>query len=237
MLTIGQKIKAKRMELGITQRDLALRMGWKVPVEESQGSPRISHYENGTRSPRTKDLNALAEALGVTVPWLISDQEEGAKETGTILNFAAATGSGKTNAYAAIVEEMATKHREAVQLPSLSDSGEYTFGKASFYLSRSWIDDNGFKLSKLRTHFVRDRSQEPLAAAGDNLIVDTTDKQAKDRKIYVVQYAKQIKIRTLKTTLEGNITLIDAEGDEEKVTQDTWNNCVIGRVVARFGLM
>lgn len=137
MLTLGQRIKAKRLELGLTQRDLALRLGWKVPVEEGYGSPRISHYENDSRSPRTKDLSALAEALGVTVPWLISDKEEGGRETGVVLDFSA-TGSGKTNAYANIVEAMTAQHREAVQLPAISTTGEYRLGKAAFYLSRQY---------------------------------------------------------------------------------------------------
>lgn len=49
MLTMGQIIKARRLELVWTQRDLAIKLGWPVPEIEKQGSPRLSNYERRLR--------------------------------------------------------------------------------------------------------------------------------------------------------------------------------------------
>lgn len=57
--TIGDRIKAARQRLGMTQPELARACGW-----ESQG--RVSNYERGIREPRSLDRRALAKALGVS---------------------------------------------------------------------------------------------------------------------------------------------------------------------------
>lgn len=56
--TIGDRIKAARQRLGMTQPELARACGW-----ESQG--RVSNYERGLREPRGVDRRSLAKALGV----------------------------------------------------------------------------------------------------------------------------------------------------------------------------
>lgn len=75
MLTMGQIIKARRLELVWTQRDLAIKLGWPVPEIEKQGSPRLSNYENDTRSLKTSDLNAISKVLGVSVSYSIGEVE------------------------------------------------------------------------------------------------------------------------------------------------------------------
>lgn len=54
--TIGDRIKAARKRLGMTQPELARACGW-----ESQG--RVSNYERGIREPRSIDRRVLARAL------------------------------------------------------------------------------------------------------------------------------------------------------------------------------
>lgn len=54
-MNIGEKIKRRREELGITQRELAIRVG----ITEAT----LSRYENGIRIPNAQILAKLAEAL------------------------------------------------------------------------------------------------------------------------------------------------------------------------------
>lgn len=61
---IGSRIKQKRKELGLTQKDLAAK------VNLSEGS--VSKYEHGKVEDATSSkLNEFAAALGVSAAWLL----------------------------------------------------------------------------------------------------------------------------------------------------------------------
>lgn len=70
-MTIGQKIKAARKARKITQLQLGEGCGW---TEGPQA--RISHYENGTRSPGLSELELIAGVLDMNVSDLIDYDEE-----------------------------------------------------------------------------------------------------------------------------------------------------------------
>lgn len=61
-LTIGERIKQCRLERGMTQKDLAERMGIS-PV-------CISQYETGKRVPKIETIDRIATALGVDPTYL-----------------------------------------------------------------------------------------------------------------------------------------------------------------------
>lgn len=61
-LTIGERIKQCRLEHGMTQKDLAERMGIS-PIG-------ISQYENGKRSPKIETVDRIAAAIGVDPAYL-----------------------------------------------------------------------------------------------------------------------------------------------------------------------
>lgn len=58
-----ERIKARRKEVGLSQEDLAKRIGL------TKGS--ISQWEQGGTQPKGENLYKLASALGVTAEWLI----------------------------------------------------------------------------------------------------------------------------------------------------------------------
>ena len=63
MKTRGQRIKARREELGLSQKTLAARCGWK-------SKSRISNYEVDFREPSDRDVIRIASAMGVSAAWL-----------------------------------------------------------------------------------------------------------------------------------------------------------------------
>lgn len=63
-MEIGDRVKQKRQENGLTQEMLSLKCGW-----EGSGT-RISNYELNIRTPKLKDIEKLAKALNVTPQWL-----------------------------------------------------------------------------------------------------------------------------------------------------------------------
>lgn len=61
-MTIGERIRAARKKAGLTQMELADKMG----VTE----PAIRAIEIRTKSPRVDTIERIASALGVSPAWL-----------------------------------------------------------------------------------------------------------------------------------------------------------------------
>lgn len=68
MVTIGDRIKERRLELGLTQTDLAKRMGYKT-------KSTICEMEQPGSNITTNRLERVAEALGVSVFYLLGTDE------------------------------------------------------------------------------------------------------------------------------------------------------------------
>lgn len=64
---MGHRIRQARERLGISQEELAFRIG------KTQNA--ISTYENGNRMPHLSHLPELARALGVPIAYLFGDLE------------------------------------------------------------------------------------------------------------------------------------------------------------------
>lgn len=65
--TIGNKIKVLRKTRGMTQQQLAEKLGVQRPT--------ISNYEIGRRSPRIKELKSIANILGVSIEYFDIEEE------------------------------------------------------------------------------------------------------------------------------------------------------------------
>lgn len=65
-MTIGENIKAARKKAGMTQKDLAKKLG--IPY---QG---ISQYERGVRNPKIATVKKIAEALNISPTELMSGE-------------------------------------------------------------------------------------------------------------------------------------------------------------------
>lgn len=67
---MGTIIRARRKELGMTQEELALKIGYKTKVA-------INKIEKGERKLPSDKINATAEALGISPNYLTSWNERG----------------------------------------------------------------------------------------------------------------------------------------------------------------
>ena len=71
---IGNRIRIKREKMGMTQEQLASKLGYK-----SKSS--ITKIENGTRDLRQKNIKAIADALDTTPSYLMGWDDEEASNT------------------------------------------------------------------------------------------------------------------------------------------------------------
>jgi transcriptional regulator with XRE-family HTH domain len=72
-LAIGGRIRARRRELGLTQAQLAERLG--VSFQQ------VQKYERGDNRVAASTLAAAAAALGVTVAWLVGEDAAAAHDS------------------------------------------------------------------------------------------------------------------------------------------------------------
>lgn len=67
-MTIGERIRKRRLELGLTQRQLALGI--------SDREQYISDWERGRRIPGLRNATKLAAALGISLDELVGSSGE-----------------------------------------------------------------------------------------------------------------------------------------------------------------
>lgn len=67
-MNVSERIKTRRSACGFTQEQLATRVGVTRVA--------VSHWERGGAEPKGRYLNDLADALGVTVDWLLTGDGE-----------------------------------------------------------------------------------------------------------------------------------------------------------------
>lgn len=68
-MTVGERIKAARMQVGLTQKELAEKLG--VPYQS------IGQWERGIRNPKLSSVRRIAEALDKPLVTLLPDDPEG----------------------------------------------------------------------------------------------------------------------------------------------------------------
>ena len=67
-MEIGERIKLKRLELGMTQQELAEKIGYHAKTA-------ISKIESGERELRQSKIRPIAEALDTTVEYIMDWEE------------------------------------------------------------------------------------------------------------------------------------------------------------------
>lgn len=72
-MTVGERIKAARKKAGLTQLDVAYRLG-------DQSYQSVAQWERGVRAPKLESLERLAEAIGCPLSDLTHDPDDGLRD-------------------------------------------------------------------------------------------------------------------------------------------------------------
>lgn len=67
-MSLAQKLKQLRLQAGLTQEQLAARIG--------VSSRTIKHWKHGTRTPNAVSLLVLSRCFHVSVDWLLGRTDE-----------------------------------------------------------------------------------------------------------------------------------------------------------------
>ena len=103
-----------------------------------------------------------------------------------------------------------------------------------------YIRAEGFHARNLLCLRVLGDSMEPSIASGDTLLIDRSQKQVQDRKVYVLRYGDEIRVKRLYRRPDGGLRIVSDNPlyPEEIVTAaDMTHIEIIGCVVERSGRM
>lgn len=90
-ISIGDRIKLRRKELGMSQKKLAAKINGNILPEEAPHT-QISQWEKGSKTPETDALIRLCNALDCDIDFLLGAIEAPKKETSDVMK---ATGLSK----------------------------------------------------------------------------------------------------------------------------------------------
>ena len=239
MDTIGQRVKARRLEMGLTQVQLARKAGMKQST--------LSDLERG-RNDSTMELINLASALNCRPEWLRTGK--GSKMYG--LQDADAPMSTEKIGTPIITWEKPEDlpEGEFVIVPRYDvhvaagnghvvyDELEHDQGQA--YRTSS-VRNLATKASNLMTVYAKGESMEPSIYEGDALLVDRGQTTVKDRQVYILRYGYEIRVKRLFMRPDGGLRIVSDNSSafpEEVITGEEMKHIeIIGRVVERSGRM
>jgi len=220
-MSIGNRVKARRIELGLTQADLAAKIG-----VSQQAIQQLE--DGGTRRPRY--LPELAIAMGCSVGWLTgSDAED------RILPESEWTGIS-------VWDRDTPISKDEVEVPFLRDI-EFACGDGSV----GDDDYNGFKLRFSKATLRRvgantdgsgvlcfpatGDSMEPLIPDGATVAINCDDKRIVDGKVYAVNQDGWKRLKMLYRVGPDRVSLRSFNSDEHPPEEHALSDIeIVGRM-------
>lgn len=190
METIGNRIKTERKTKGLTQEGLGKRVG--------VGKSSVSQWESGlTKNLIGHNLTKVATALGVNENWLVTGQGQKQRNTTDInatlpdLSPAHATEPGP--------EFVAIRYGTfKLQAGVVGFAIDYQDDEmAPIFFREDWLRSEGLKAHHLTACKITGDSMAPGLNAGDTVLIDTSQIEPRDGKVFAVNYEGELVIKRL----------------------------------------
>ncbi|MGF1884085.1 S24 family peptidase [Vibrio splendidus] len=203
---ISDRIKKKRTELGLNQRDFAKKL--------KLTAPSISQWERGISAPKGNNLISIAKLFQCSPEWLLTGKEDEAHSQPPCIfvpllpNVFASGGNGSLNSDF-ITDET------TIQIPQYA------------------IENR--KIQNIECIKITGDSMEPTLFDGGIAALDKSETIIRDGKIYIFRHGGAIRVKKLVNTLDGIlIKSINPEYTDEHIPYN--NNFdidfkIIGRVI------
>lgn len=190
-----KRLKNEMKRVGVNPRELSIRAN----VGKSFVYDILSGKSN---NPTTSKLAAIADALGVSVPYLVS----GSSNDNEIMNIGG-------NNFSAISTIITTR----------SDKDHELFIEASdqvHFFNRMWIHDQ-LKTTpdKLRVAFAKGDSMQPSLFDGDMILVNVDDTVPNPGGLFVLFDNTGFSFKRLEYTRRGNKLMVIVKADNAKYTE------------------
>lgn len=227
MESLGQRIARLRRQKGLSQGALGDLCGWE------KGQARIGNYERDLREPNITDLRLLAKALGVTLMEVIEGSNSEPDP------------SASPSGYAPSDDEYAL----IPQYTALGSAGnghlnEHVEIKGGLVFKRAWLARMALREQNLHVIYARGISMEPTICDGDVVLMDQSQMEPRDGRIYVIRmFGGELIIKRLIQAFTGG-WIIRSDNDDKRSFPDQPINeseiellQIIGRVVWHAGAL
>lgn len=192
MQTIGDRIRNRRKDLGLTQSSLGKRVGISAPA--------ISQLEKGeSKAPSSENLLSLANALNCSPNWLQNGIDTPASiasvdfEQIPVLNVELSAGVGSYIEEENIIDWVP--------------------------ISQDWIYDNHLAKKDLAIVKVAGDSMIPRLQDGDMLLINTADRRATSGNIYAIEVEGELRVKRLMKRMDGSWA-ISSDNKSDPAYQD-----------------
>jgi phage repressor protein C with HTH and peptisase S24 domain len=239
-MSFADKLKAIRAKRKLTQQQVADAMGVSKVT--------VSDWENGKQQPRMERLPLLADALGVAQRDLLADEME------PLTPEPRWSTEEEVAPYSTLQPILAWEHPEDlpegefVMVPRLAvklsagngqEQVEIEFTKAVPQAFRAqWIREQHLKPNKLAAMTADGDSMETTIFDGDSLLVDTSQTDVVDGKVYALWYDGGERVKRL-FRLPGGGLRIKSDNPEHAAIEVSASSMehvrILGRVVHRSG--
>lgn len=229
MNTLAERLNQRMEELGMTQDRLA---------ELAKTSQTTIHKLCTGKAKESRKLTAIAKVLNVTPKYLQfgeGDASESLNQVGSAIIEWSKPEDLPLDQY--VIVPRYDLHVAAGNGHVVYDELELDQGKA---YRTDYIRAEGFYARNLLCLRALGDSMEPSIASGDTLLIDRSQNQVQDRKVYVLRYGDEIRVKRLYRRPDGGLRIVSDNPlyPEEIVTAaDMTHIEIIGCVVERSGRM
>ena len=223
MSTFADRVREKRLELGLSQAELAKKAG--IPQST------IAQIENG-RNKSTKKIIELADVLRVTPNFLINGIDD--------VSVPPASASVGVYEYAHELPE------GYVKIPMYDVNLSAGVGNAVWIVRENdepiifregWLRRNGYNTNELKGMYVKGHSMLDTLHNMDTVIINIADTEIVDGEIYAANYKNNLFIKEIRRHEDG-IYLISRNKDYGTITVSN-GDCdlfqILGKMVWRGG--
>ncbi|MBS9780933.1 MAG: helix-turn-helix transcriptional regulator [Gammaproteobacteria bacterium] len=228
IMKLGERVKQKRLELGLTRPDLCKLTG--MP------HPSLVALEDRPQSS-SKFINELANALNVSVEWLLA----GITSTDRLIP------QGSTVAVLDDGDHSTTHHQIPIYDIRLSaGNGNAVWVTREqkddpLYFRKGWFKARHLKPDTLKGLYVRGDSMEPYLFHYDTVLIDIDDTEITDGEVYALIFKDKFYVKELQN-IDGEVSIISRNDKypqmkTQKGEESEYGNYfqVLGKVVWRGG--
>lgn len=211
MKTVGQKIAEARKKAGLTQPELADKLGW--------GQSRLSNYERSEREPKMDDIKAISKALGIDMLSLIPSGSDKPSNVYQLEQPKTAYVLGEFDTW----DSQTPLSPDEVEIPFYKEV-ELSAGNGSVVQRESAGYKLRFAKSTLRRYniqpdmaacvVVSGNSMEPVLPDQATVGIDTANTKIKDGDMYAIDHGGMLRVKVLYRLPGGGLRLRSFNRDE-----------------------
>jgi len=231
MKTVGQKIAEARKKAGLTQPELAEKLGW--------GQSRLSNYERSQREPKMDDIKAISKALNIDMLSLIPSGIEKPTNVYQLQQNKPTYVLGEFDTWDSNTplspDEVEIPFYKEIELSAGSGSEVQLF-QSGFKLrfARSTLNRYNIQPELAACVTVSGNSMEPVLPDQATVGIDTANTKIKDGDMYAIDHDGLLRVKVLYRLPGGGIRVRsfnrDDYPDEDLTAEQASKVIVLGRV-------